>query len=57
MAVEASGMGNKVSLYAHKLYEAAETKTVFMKNALTDKVQEWYAKVARQTEQSLPSSC
>jgi hypothetical protein len=26
MAVEASGIGNKVSLYAYELYEAAETK-------------------------------
>ena len=53
MTVEASGMGNKVSLYAYKLYEAAETKTLFMKNALISKVQEWYAKVAQQHSKCL----
>ena len=44
MAVDASGMGNKVSLHAYKLYVAAESKTVFIKNALIGKVQEWDAK-------------
>jgi hypothetical protein len=36
--------GKKVSLYAYKLYEAAEIKSAFIKNALIDKVQEWDAK-------------
>jgi hypothetical protein len=53
MTVEASGMGNKVSLYAYELYEAAETKAPFMKNALIGKVQEWYAKVAQQQSKCL----
>jgi hypothetical protein len=34
MAVKASGMGNKVSLYAYKLHEAGETKTLLMNNVL-----------------------
>jgi hypothetical protein len=51
------GINYRFMLINYKLYEAAESKTVFMENALIDKVQEWYAKVAQQTEQSLSSSC